>query len=295
LDQTHTITAPPSDAIYTASFKTQYSLTASTNPTGGGTAVPAGTTWYDSGKVVTVLAKPNTGYDFIGWSGDISGKVNPRTITMNGPKNVTANFIEKVTLLDPNGGQAIQSGSLYPVSWMAPSQAVKFKLFHSMDNGTTWIPIKNDFVTGSKYNWVVPTPTGNKKKCLVKLVGYDAFNKKIGSDTSDAPFTIEVINLTYPNLTETFVSGSKVMITWTTHATKKSIAKTILYYTRDAGVTWSLIKLFSGDPNPRSFEWTVPLVGKTKPKCKVKVVLKESNGNNLGNDAGDNYFTISPP
>jgi hypothetical protein len=224
------------------------------------------------------------------------------TIRISGPgvqtdKDVIATEADNdMSLLTPGDGEIIPSGALYPVSWMAPPQAVKFKLAYSMDNGTIWMPINNnDFVPGPSYNWTVPTPMGNKKKCLVKLVGYDAFNRKVGSDKSDAPFAIEVINLTYPNLTETFVSGSKVMITWTTNSTKKPVAKTILYYTKDACMTWSRIKLFNGDPNPRSHEWTVPLVGKAKPNCKVKVVLKDSNGSNLGSDVSDAYFTISPP
>jgi hypothetical protein len=85
------------------------------------------------------------------------------------------------------------------------------------------------------------------------------------------------------------------MITWTTNATKKPVAKTILYYSKDGYMTWSQIKALKGDPDPRSFEWTVPVVGKAKPKCKVKVVLTDSNGNNLGSDVSDSYFTVSPP
>jgi hypothetical protein len=42
--------------------------------------------------VVTVTANPNIGYAFGNWTGDLSGSVNPTTITMNGNKSVTANF-----------------------------------------------------------------------------------------------------------------------------------------------------------------------------------------------------------
>ena len=33
-----------------------------------------------------------SGYEFTGWSGDLSGSANPATLTMDGNKSVTANF-----------------------------------------------------------------------------------------------------------------------------------------------------------------------------------------------------------
>jgi hypothetical protein len=39
----------------------------------------------------------------------------------------------------------------------------------------------------------------------------------------------------------------------------------------------------------------VPSVKKVKPDSKIKVVLKDADGNNLGSDASDSYFKISPP
>lgn len=201
------------------------------------------------------------------------------------------------TLLSPNGGEIIPAGSRYTVRWCAPEEAVKFKLTYSLDNGVTWIPILKtaDFITGTSYDWKVAIPSGNKKKCFLKVVGYNASGVEVGSDKSDAPFTIEVVKLTYPNLKESFVSGSKITITWTINATKKIVAKTILFFTKDGGVTWTLIKSVKGDPNPRSFEWRVPTIKRVKPNCKIKVMLKDANGNNLGSDISDAYFTISPP
>ena len=42
--------------------------------------------------VVTLTAEPNAGYHFTGWTGDLTGSENPKTINMNGNKAVTANF-----------------------------------------------------------------------------------------------------------------------------------------------------------------------------------------------------------
>lgn len=52
---------------------------------------PIGNT-YDPGTVVNLTAVPDSGYVFIEWSGDLTGKDNPATITMDAAKSVTAVF-----------------------------------------------------------------------------------------------------------------------------------------------------------------------------------------------------------
>jgi len=47
---------------------------------------------YNSGTAVVLTATPNSGYEFTSWSGDATGSNNPLTVTMNGNKNITANF-----------------------------------------------------------------------------------------------------------------------------------------------------------------------------------------------------------
>lgn len=72
----------------------------SVSPAGGGTVeidnqsyttFPVSIT-IDSGKTVSVLSIPSTGYIFSGWSGDITDSVNPTEIEMTCPKSITANF-----------------------------------------------------------------------------------------------------------------------------------------------------------------------------------------------------------
>ena len=48
--------------------------------------------FYSNGTSVTLTAIPATNYRFINWSGDLMGTENPKSITMNGNKSVTANF-----------------------------------------------------------------------------------------------------------------------------------------------------------------------------------------------------------
>ena len=55
---------------------------------------------HPAGTVVQLTAIPAAGWQFSGWSGDLTGNANPATIVMNGSKSVTAIFTE--TLMPPS-------------------------------------------------------------------------------------------------------------------------------------------------------------------------------------------------
>src|SRR5262249_19681264 len=78
-----------------ANFATQYLLTTGVSPTGSGAigANPSSADgYYNSGISVQLSAFANLAYAFSNWSGDVAGSANPVSVTMSGPKNVTANF-----------------------------------------------------------------------------------------------------------------------------------------------------------------------------------------------------------
>jgi hypothetical protein len=146
-----------------------------------------------------------------------------------------------VTVLSPNGGEVLRSGSKYSVKWRAPAQAVKFDLMYSLNNKQTWTLIKSD-ITDTNYTWTVPTPLNNKSDCLVKVIGYNSANVLVSSDRSDSTFTIEVVKLISPNGGEKLTSGSSHTTTWTTNASKRPVAKLKLYYTMNGGAVFSTNK-----------------------------------------------------
>jgi uncharacterized repeat protein (TIGR02543 family) len=75
----------------TATFVEQYSITVNIN--GGGTVTKSpDKAFYDLNDVVQLTATPATGWAFTGWSGALSGTVNPQNLTMDANKTVTANF-----------------------------------------------------------------------------------------------------------------------------------------------------------------------------------------------------------
>jgi hypothetical protein len=192
-----------------------------------------------------------------------------------------------ITLVLPNGGDVIPSGGIYGICWEAPNNAVMFDLMYSINNGASWNFIKTVIGLNCTHWEEVPVVSANKKKCRIKVSGYDSNGVKVGEGISDKPFTIEVLRVTSPNGGETLTSGNKVTIQWTTHKTISPGAKTVLKYTTDS-TTWKKIKTLTG--NPGNYNWTVPSVSSTK--CKVKVILKDANGANIGIDVSDKFFTI---
>jgi hypothetical protein len=74
------------------------SHTLTINSTAGGsvTTPGVGTFTYDAGTVVTLVATPGVGYQFVRWTGNVSRVADVYTattnITMNGDYSITANF-----------------------------------------------------------------------------------------------------------------------------------------------------------------------------------------------------------
>jgi hypothetical protein len=98
-----------------------------------------------------------------------------------------------VKVLFPNGGETISAGSTYTVRWEAPSNAIKFRVYYSINKGYSWKSITAAYVMGKSYDWVVPTLSSSKKDCLIKVNGYDQYNTLVSYDRSDQPFRIEVV------------------------------------------------------------------------------------------------------
>jgi len=161
----------------------------------------------------------------------------------------------------------------------------------SKNYGETWQQVAAD-ITGTSYDWHVPIPWKDKRNCLLKVTGYNSLGMEVGEDTSDAPFTIEIVKVTSPNGGENLTSGSLYTITWETNSTKRPVRKVELFYTKNQGHTWR--KITTLNSNPGTYEWKLPGVISTKTKCKIMVVLKNSVDRILGSDKSDRYFTILP-
>jgi len=96
------ITATTADGNFTASSAitvtpvvapVQYTITTAVTGSGTVTLNPAGGT-YPAGTQVTITATPASGYQFSGWSGNITGTTNPVTVTLSSGISVTAGFTQ---------------------------------------------------------------------------------------------------------------------------------------------------------------------------------------------------------
>jgi immune inhibitor A len=113
--QTHTINTPFSNTTYTANFALQYSLTTEVNLLEAGTVSPSGTTWYNEGQTVSITASPSPNYALSYWWGDLFGKTNPSTLTMDSPKVVIGNFIPTIGV---DGWTAVSSPDVSSGWWL---------------------------------------------------------------------------------------------------------------------------------------------------------------------------------
>ncbi|NJD55135.1 MAG: hypothetical protein FIA94_01880 [Nitrospirae bacterium] len=193
------------------------------------------------------------------------------------------------TLIQPNGGESIRAGDVYTIQWSASVDSVKYNLYLSCDNGTTWSKINSGMLSSvSSYDWDVITPAGNMTNCLVKVIGYNGSGAKVGADVSDAIFTVSVLNVTSPSGGDTIDAGSIVDITWSTD-TLVPVSSAILSYTTD-GLMWLPVKGPAATGNPGTYRWTVPQIPSSL--CKVKVALLKSDDTVAAVDKSNGKFSI---
>lgn len=90
---TCTVPAKKAQVITLVSTTPEHTVTISVN--GNGTVTGANTGTYLQGTELSLTATPAEHYEFTGWTGDVESTANPLTITVDGDKNITANFAKK--------------------------------------------------------------------------------------------------------------------------------------------------------------------------------------------------------
>lgn len=200
-----------------------------------------------------------------------------------------------IEIINPANGEVIPSGTEYVIKWTPIPSAVRYALLFY--NGMRWKVIDRD-ILDSSHIWKAPIPLGNKRNCLIKVIGYGTDGAKVGVGKSAAPFSIEVVKLIFPDglpspEVQTLNSGISYSITWSTNATLRPVAYVSIYYSGNGGITWKRIDNVEG--NPGRYTWKVPSPKFQQKKNIVKIILRDKNGCPLGKDRSDNFFTISPP
>ncbi len=104
-----------------------------------------------------------------------------------------ANFnAGKVLVLAPNGGEAIAGGAPTTITWATSATirpVAKTYVATSVNAGASWVRTMLD-VNPGKYSWTPVRPKAPLTRCKVKVELRDAAGVLLGSDTSDAFFTV---------------------------------------------------------------------------------------------------------
>jgi uncharacterized protein (TIGR03437 family) len=186
------------DTTVIANYSTRYLLTASATPAGEGTFIASPVSadgFYNAGALVTLTARPATGYRFSQWSGGLSGAAATGTVSMQGPVQVTGYFQK---LADTPGvfvqnaaGQTplpvVASGSL--ISIIGPNLAPSFQV-----GSTNPVP--------QTLNGVVVTTSGSMLPLL--FVSPVQINALLPFGLTPGDYDLTVFSLGNPNVLTSF-------------------------------------------------------------------------------------------
>ena len=116
---------------------TEHTLTISSTEGGSVTTPGEGTFTYDAGEVVNLAAKPDEGYQFVNWTGDVGNIANANgasmTITINGDYSIMANFEqeEAIYFADLNLEAAVREAIGKPTGLIYPSNLEGLTTLHA--------------------------------------------------------------------------------------------------------------------------------------------------------------------
>ena len=136
------------------------------------------------------------------------------------PFTITDPVIEEtITLLEPNGGEDYEAGTLQNISWNSNSvDYVKIEL--STNSGASWVELADDYENIGGYQWQINSQL-NAPQSLIRVSDASDGNP---NDVSDGTFKIspiKSINVTYPTSGLIFKAGDPVTVTWESSGLEK--------------------------------------------------------------------------
>ncbi len=215
----------------------------------------------------------------------VQNAVSPFTPSDASNNNFT---IKGIAVIAPNGGEIMDRGSVYTISWIS-SGIANVKLEYSTDGGTSYSTVSggasvasggiatNDFVT---FDWTVPSVL--TENLLMRIS--DVTDATV-VDVSDDVNTIMGLDVTAPNGGEIYTAGTVQNISWNS----TGIANVNLEYSTDGGTSYNPVAGGTSLPSGigSTFLWTVPNV--PSANCLVRI----SNDLDAGyNDISNAVFTI---
>lgn len=186
--------------------------------------------------------------------------------------------ISRLVLNTPNGGEKIQGGKPYNITWTYQN-INNVKLEYTTD-GTTWNLIANNIQASlGTYAWTVPNTASTTVKVRISNSSVSEIN-----DVSAANFTIATLAVTSPNGGENWLANSLQNITWSS----QNITNVKIEYSTDGGTTYPNTIIASTAAAAGTYSWTTPNTFLTTYKVRVSDAADATI-----NDASDNNFTVS--
>jgi len=180
----------------------------------------------------------------------------------------------------PNGGENLEMGYPYQITWTTTGQVDNVYIEFSSDGGGSWEPISGLIPNTGYYDWNAHYVDSDQ--CLVK-VKHEFLPVE---DQSDGVFTISppTITVTEPMGGEQWMMGYNYMIQWTTTGQVENV---FLEFSSDGGSSWEPID--GPIPNTGYYDWIAPYVD--SDQCLIRVRHETLPVQ----DQNDTYFTILPP
>lgn len=168
----------------------QYTLTIITDGSGTVTKNPNQAT-YTYGTVVTLTAVPADGWAFSSWTGDLTGSQNPKTITMNSSKTVTAHYVDsmapQMTAIARTTSAPLDTDPVF--GWVNVSCtitdniAVSQVLLQIHNPGGSWTNVSMTSRTSGKYYYRSTTAFSTTGNYTYSIVATDTSNNTNTSST----------------------------------------------------------------------------------------------------------------
>jgi hypothetical protein len=147
---------------------------------------------YLYGTDVTVTAVPDSGWAFMGWSGDTTTTGNPLALRMVSQRTVAAAFADTappaVHVLAPAGGTILTIGNSIGLVWSTFDNAsvARVDLLLSRSGGA-FDSIATSVPNTGSYDWLVTGPA--TETAFLKVVARDSAGN-VGADVGDSSFVI---------------------------------------------------------------------------------------------------------
>lgn len=203
----------------------------------------------------------------------------------------------RVNVRTPNGGETVKSGDQFTINWFSVDDKgiASQDITLSTDGGSTFPVTVVAGLAASAQSFIWTVPNNLTSQARIKISATDAA-KNVGSDTSDASFTIVSGDTTPPTVSvkapagsESLKGGDKFTINWAS-TDNKMLASHDLTLSTDGGATFPVTIVTGLAGTAQSFEWTVPAIN--TDKAKVRVTAFDGAGN-AGTGDSTNAFRIA--